>query len=627
MSKPFLVALCALSLAANPMQADVRWPAIQNPLTQSEELEAKIDTLLSKMTLEEKVGQMVQAEIRTATPAQTREFHLGSILNGGGSWPQRDALASVQQWRELAQAYYEASMASPDTRSAIPILWGTDAVHGHNNLVGATLFPHNVGLGAINDTHLMTAIGRATALETAATGIDWTFAPTLAVARDDRWGRTYESYSEDPQVVARLGAALVRGLEGENHADVHHPEHILTTAKHFIGDGGTASGADQGDTQVTQATLLARHAPPYYATLAVGTQIIMASFSSWQGDKLHGHKVLLTDILREQMEFDGFVLGDWNGHQYLPGCSITSCAASINAGVDMFMVPDHWRQFIAATLDDVANGRVSHARIDEAVSRILRVKLRAGLFAKDFEHLPDASVVGSTPHRALARDAARKSLVLLKNQVSGRTPILPLDPSKTVLVTGNGADNLARQTGGWTINWQGTDNPAAYYRGATTIRQGIAAAVEAAGGTVTTNLRFKRKQAPDYAIVVFGEPPYAEGQGDRDHLEYAKLDKRTHKTMARLKKRGIPVIGVFLSGRPMVINTELKNSDAFVAAWLPGSEGGAIADALFGIDDFDFSGRLAFSWPANTDQSPINHEDDVYAPLFPFGYGLTYRPR
>ena len=601
-----------------------QWPVIESAVAAEPAVEARIAALLEAMTLEEKLGQMVQAEIRHASPEDVRSYHLGSVLNGGGSWPNDNPDSTPGAWVALADAYHRASTDRGGGRTGIPVIWGTDAVHGHNNLVGATLFPHNIGLGAANNIELMERIGAVTARETAATGVDWTFAPTLAVARDDRWGRTYESYSEDPQIVARLGAALIRGLQGGSDQERFGPGRIVATTKHFLGDGGTLDGEDRGDVPTDERTLRETHGTGYFAALAAGAQTVMASFSSWRGYKMHGNGYLLTTVLKRRMGFDGFIIGDWEGHGQLLGCSDDACAAAINAGIDMVMVPEDWRSFLANTLEHARSGVIEQSRIDDAVSRILRVKLRAGLFEKSERDQVSLDWIGHPGHRALARQAARESLVLLKNE----TGLLPLSASAHVLVTGHAAEDLATQTGGWTVTWQGTGNAPSHYGGATTILQGIRAALGAGGGKVThapeslPNARF------DAAVVVFGEPPYAEGAGDRDHLLYQLYNDQPLKTLERLQRRGVPTVTVFLSGRPMVVNEELDASDAFVAAWLPGSEGAAVADLLFadaaGEPVYRFSGKLAFSWPRSEAQVRLNRDDDLYFPLFPFGYGLSY---
>ncbi len=600
------------------------WPRVERAVAPDPALEAHAAELLARMSIKEKVGQLVQAEIQQVRPRDVKNYHLGSVLSGGGSWPGRRALASIEDWRELSNAFYEASVDTGNGRVGVPVLWGIDAVHGMNNLVGATLFPHNIGLGAANNEVLMQRIGEITAKETSAVGIDWTFAPTLAVARDDRWGRTYESYSEDPQIVAKLGAALVRGLQGAEPQTRFSAGRVLATAKHFIGDGGTVNGRDQGDTFVDERTLREVHGAGYYATLSEGVHTIMASFSSWRGFKLHGNKYLLTTVLKEHMGFDGFVVGDWNGHGQLSGCSNDSCPAAINAGIDMIMVPDDWKSFIGNTLVQVKDGRISESRIDDAVMRILRVKLRSGLFEKREKPLPKSEWIGHADHRQVARQAARESLVLLKAEDG----VLPIIGNARVLVAGAGADDIAKATGGWTITWQGRDNPREHYLGATSILEGLQAAVQASGGSVIHEPRAKGDAEADVAILVFGESPYAEYEGDREHLVFAEHSPEPVEILERLQQRGIPVVSVFLSGRPMIVQRELELSKGFVAAWLPGSEGGAIADLLIGdasgAPRFEFEGKLSFSWPANAAQVRLNRDDDIYVPLFPVGYGLTY---
>ena len=415
---------------------------------------------------------------------------------------------------------------------------------------------------------------------------------------------------------------MIRGLQGATDEERFGVGRVIATAKHFVGDGGTRDGIDQGDVSMDELALRDVHGQGYFTALAAGAQTVMASFSSWRGQKMHGNRYLLTDVLKGRMGFDGFVLGDWNGHGQLPGCGDDACAAAINAGIDMVMVPEDWRAFIANTLEQVRSGIVPHARIDDAVTRILRVKLRAGLFEKSAREPVLPEWIGHPDHRALARRAARESMVLLKN----RAGLLPLDSRSHILVAGHAAADFAAQTGGWTITWQGSGNDASHYAGATTILDGIREAVEAAGGQLTHDPRGRFGAKPDAAVVVFGEMPYAEGAGDRNHLEYRRYNRRPLATLTRLQKRGIPTVAVFLSGRPMVVTGELAQADAFVAAWLPGSEGTAVADLLLTDPDgkrrHRFTGRLPFSWPRDTTQTPLNRDDDVYDPLFPVGFGL-----
>ena len=431
---------------------------------QDNAIEAKVAALLARMTLEQKVGQMVQPDIRSVTPDDVRKYRLGSVLNGGGAFPGENKHASVADWVALADRFYDASMDTANGALAIPIIWGTDAVHGHNNVIGATLFPHNIGLGAANDPDLMERIGAATAREVAATGLDWTFAPVVAVVRDDRWGRTYESYSEDPEIVRTYADRFVRGLQGApGSREFLDPSHVLATAKHFIGDGGTADGVDRGDTAVSEADLLRIHGQGYVAAIAAGVQTVMVSYNSWNGLKVHGHQHLLTDVLKKQMGFDGIVVSDWDGVDEVQGCSKDKCAQAINAGIDMVMVPTDWRNFLTNTLDQVRAEKIPMARIDDAVTRILRVKYRAGLFERGRpSSRPLANkreLIGAPEHRELARQAVRKSLVLLKNERG----VLPLRRKSHVLVVGDGADNVSKQSGGWTLTWQGTENSKAIF--------------------------------------------------------------------------------------------------------------------------------------------------------------------
>jgi beta-glucosidase len=611
----------------------VLWSAAPAHPTQDPQIETKIAALLARMTLEQKIGQMVQADIRSVTPDDVRKFRLGSVLNGGGAFPGENKHASVGDWVALADRFYDASMDTANGQLAIPIMWGTDAVHGHNNVIGATLFPHNIGLGAAHDPDLIERIGAVTAREVAVTGLDWTFAPVVAVVRDDRWGRTYESYSEDPEIVRSYAERMVRGLQGTpGSKSFLDTSHVLATAKHFIGDGGTADGVDRGDNRSSEAELLKIHAPGYIAAIDAGVQTIMASYNSWKGWKVHGSSYLLTDVLKQRMGFDGIVVSDWDGVDEVQGCSKDKCAQAVNAGIDMFMVPTEWKSFIGNTLDQVRTEKIPLSRIDDAVTRILRVKFRAGLFDKGRpSSRPLANkreLFGSAEHRELARQAVRESLVLLKNEHG----LLPLRRNANVLVAGDGADNIPKQTGGWTVTWQGTENANAEFPGATSIFQGIARTVGGAGGTASSAAgpKLDRLQArPDFAIVVFGEDPYAEWFGDLKSLDYRGAGGGAELALLQqLRQASVPSVCVFLTGRPLWIEPELAACDAFVVAWLPGTEGGGIADVLFrkadGSVNHNFSGKLSFSWPRTVAQTSLNRNDPKYDPLFPYGFGLRY---
>ena len=459
------------------------WPKGQSGMARDPAIEAEIARLLSRMTVEEKVGQTIQADIASITPDDVRKYHLGSILNGGDSGPRRNDRALAPEWLKAADEYFYASLpASPD-RPRIPILWGTDSVHGNSNIIGATIFPHNIGLGAACDPNLMREIGKVTAIETRVTGADWTFAPTVAVVRDVRWGRSYESYSEDPAIVSEAAAALIEGLQGKpGDADFLRGGHMIATAKHFLGDGGTDEGRDRGDNTAPEEELRDVFAAPYRAAIAAGVQSVMASYSSWHGYKMHGNKALLSDVLVGRLGFDGLVVGDWNGHLEVPGCTGTNCAPVFNAGVDVIMAPDTWRGLYTHMLEQVGSGEIPMARLDEAVSRVLRVKLRAGvLSAGPPSTRPYAGrweLLGAPEHRAVARQAVRESLVLLKND----NAILPLNPKLHILVAGDGANDLGKQCGGWTISWQGTGNSRTDFPHGQTIFEGLQDQIVAADG-------------------------------------------------------------------------------------------------------------------------------------------------
>jgi beta-glucosidase len=595
------------------------WPVVKNSVKANPAIEKRIADLLSRMSLEQKVGQIIQGDLGSITPDDVYKYHLGSVLNGGNSAPGGKQWAPPPEWLADADRFYDASVRPHGKLPIIPITWGSDAVHGHNNVTGGTLFPHNIGLGAMRNPELMRKIGEVTAIEMRATGLDWTFAPTLAVVRDDRWGRTYESYSENPEVVASYARPLVEGLQGKvGSADWLRGKHIVATAKHFVGDGGTNGGKDQGDNISSEAELRDIQAAGYVPAIEAGVQSIMASYNSWHGEKMHGNKSLLTGVLRGPLNFGGFVVGDWNGHGQVVGCTATSCAASIIAGLDMFMAPDSWKALYDSTLAQAKDGTLPMNRLNEAVARILRVKLRAGLFeagrpssrplAGEFDK------IGSPEHRAVARQAVRESLVLLKNEKSA----LPLKAGQKLLIAGDGANSYTKQSGGWTLSWQGTNIPDSEFPGATTIGKAL---VDASGGTAVVSKDGSYSQKPDVAVVVFGEDPYAEFQGDVPDLMFRDRSDN----LALLKKyqaAGIKTVAVFLSGRPMWVNNHLNASDAFVAAWLPGSEGGGVSDVLFG--KADFKGKLSFSWPKLATQYVLNVGDKDYDPLFAYGYGLSY---
>lgn len=601
------------------------WPRLHSAVKQDAAIEARVREILASMTLAQKIGQMTQAEIKSITPDEVRRFYIGSVLNGGGSWPRKNKHASVKDWLTLADAYHAASM-STDAKVPVPVIWGTDAVHGHSNVFGATTFPHNVGLGAARDPALIREIGAATARATRATGIDWAFSPTLAVVQNNRWGRSYESFSSDGLLVKQYGDAYVRGMQGDLHGDGT----AIATAKHFIGDGSTDNGKDQGISTVSRAEMLNVHAQGYYGAIGAGVQTVMASYNSWNDrsdgvdyGKMHGAKALLTGALKEKMGFDGFVVSDWNGIGQLPGCTNDSCAATINAGMDMIMVPDDWKAFIANTTKQVERGEIPMSRIDDAVSRILRVKLRAGLFDRKPSDGRYAGKDDALQARALARRAVRESLVLLKNNRS----VLPLHRGQRILVVGKTADSIPNQTGGWSLTWQGTDNSNADFPNAQSILSGLR---EAAGdGRVVTSADGKDVDPAkfDAVVAVIGETPYAETNGDIVPSDTVTHTRRFPEDLAVLKRArasGKPVVTVFVAGRPLYANDLINLSDAFVAAWLPGTEGGGVADVLFARDGAGFRGRLGFPWPGMPCPAPINHPDPKRPWLFKVGYGLRY---
>ncbi|MBT8140972.1 MAG: glycoside hydrolase family 3 protein [Gammaproteobacteria bacterium] len=597
----------------------------------------KAEALLARMNLDQKIGQMTQSERMCCTPQDVKEFHLGSVLSGGGSVPGEN---KPSDWVDMNDAYWQASMQEDDQHLAIPLIYGVDAIHGNNNVLGATVFPHNIGLGAANDPELMQRIARVTAREILATGVEWTFAPTLAVARNYHWGRTYESYSENSDLVASYAAPFVKGLQAELGDNS-----IVACLKHWVGDGGTYLGIDQGNTIIEENELRKIHMSPYLPAIEQGVLTIMASFNSWNGKKCHGHKYLLTDVLKDELGFEGYIISDWDGIDYISKDYYEAVGRGVNAGIDMFMAPEGWRTFIQHVKSHVHAGTIPMSRIDDAVRRILLVKFAYGLFDKDMPSerpWSNHSSFGGDEHRAIAREAVRKSLVLLKNEKS----LLPLDKQSRILVAGKNAHSRGRQCGGFTVAWQGVhDNNSII--GGTSIWEGIKAVAPNATLSADGTGHEANPDNHDVAIVVIGEYPYAEGMGDirdADHsfmepgsqykegfmkvlapygdtLELAKLHPEDLATIAHIHSQGIPVVSVLVSGRPLVVNQELEKSTSFVAAWLPGSEGQGVSDVLFG--DHDFQGKLSFSWPKDVSQSVLNLGDDDYDPLFAYGYGLS----
>ncbi|MEL1263784.1 glycoside hydrolase family 3 protein [Pseudoxanthomonas putridarboris] len=599
------------------------WPALRSSFAKDPAIEARVAEILATMTLEQKIGQMVQPEIKSITPDEVRRYYIGSVLNGGGSWPGMNKRATVQDWLKLADQYHAASMAT-DAEVPIPVIWGTDAVHGHSNVYGATIFPHNIGLGAAHDAELIERIAEATGQSTRATGIGWTFAPTVAVAQDARWGRTYESYSSQSALVREYAVAYVKGMQGALKEDGN----VVATAKHFIGDGATDGGKDQGNALVSQSEMINVHGQGYYGAIEAGVQTVMASFNSWNDvaagkdyGKMHGPGELLDVALKQKMGFDGFVVSDWNGIGQVTGCTDDSCPRAINAGIDMVMVPDAWKAFIANTVRQVKAGEIPQTRIDDAVTRILRVKLRAGLF----DHKPSDSRYAGKPeslvHRDLARRAVRESLVLLKNDDGA----LPLKRGQRVLVVGKSADDLSNQTGGWSLTWQGTDNTNADFPNADSVLAGLREALGEGNVIHRDSAEGVDPATFDVAVAVFGETPYAETNGDIVPSDTMAHSRRHPEDLAVLKAAaaaGKPVVTVFLSGRALYANDLLNLSSAFVAGWLPGTEGKGVADVLVAGEDgapaHDFRGTLTFPWPA------IACPAKDSAPQFAVGQGLRY---
>lgn len=586
-----------------------------------EKVANEVNKLLNEMTLDEKIGQMTQVDFLALEDFNDiTKLNFGSILWGGGS--EIDDL-SPEGWAKMADSLINYSLK---TRLGIPLLLGIDAVHGHNNVDGAVIFPHNIGLGATRNPELVEKASRITAIEVAATGMHWTFAPCVAVARNERWGRTYESYSEDPALVAELGAAAVRGLENINLAEI---DAVLSCTKHYVGDGGTTNGIDQGNTEIDEEELRAIHLPGYIKAIEENTGSIMASYSSWNDEKLHGHNYLINDVLKGELGYEGFVVSDWAAIDQLNNDYKSTIEKSINAGIDMVMIPfgpasqgqlddkgkvkNTYNDFLIKLKELVEEEKISQTRINDAVRRILTAKLNLDLFNKTKANIELLPEVGSQKHREIARECVRQSLVLLKN-VDNTLPISK--EIKNLHITGRGADNLGMQCGGWTIAWQGEHGNV--MNGGTTILTGIKNTI-GKNSQVTSSIDGNIPESSDLVVVVVGEDPYAEMVGDSENLQLGDEDLNV---IEKIKDSGKPFVVILLSGRPLIINSVLEAANAVVAAWLPGTEGQGVADVLFG--DVNFTGKLSFSWPKNMDQIPINFGDDDYEPLFPFGYGLEY---
>jgi beta-glucosidase len=572
--------------------------------------DSQADQLLTQMTLDEKIGQMTQVDMGALKDkSDVQKYFLGSVLSGGSSDPSDNL---PETWLQTVDEFKSWALK---TRLKIPLLYGIDAVHGHNNVDGAVIFPHNIGMGATHDPALVEKAARVTAEEVAGTGIRWAFAPCIAVVQNERWGRTYESFSDSPELVSELGAAAIHGLQGMNLSD---PSPVLACAKHFIGDGGTQNGTDQGNTICDEATLRRLYLPPYIAAVKAGVGSVMVSYSSWNGKKMHGNKYLVTDVLKGELGFKGFVVSDWAAIDQLSKNYKDDIETSINAGLDMVMIPNgpkkpnNYMQFITLLKELVDEGKVPQSRIDDAVRRILRVKFQMGLFSNQPTDPKLTAAIGSAEHRQVARECVQQSLVLLKNTNN----VLPLSKKlKCIVVAGRAADDLGIQCGGWTISWQGSAGNVTH--GGTTILQAIR---KTAGPD--TEIIFSPEgtnvSRADVVVAVVGELPYAEMKGDRKDLPLSKQDATM---IESIKKSGVPLVTVLLSGRPLILDSSLDASDAFVAAWLPGTEGQGVADVLFG--DFNFSGKLSRDWPRSNEQL-----DETVAgqnPLLPRGFGLSYK--
>ena len=585
-------------------------------ITAKDEIDMKVEQLVKMMTLEEKVGQMTQVDHRyLEKKSDIKKYFLGSLLSGGGSVPDTN---NVRSWVRMYNEYQSFAL---ETRLKIPIIYGIDAVHGHNNVLDATIFPHNIGLGCSNDEDLVRRISAATAREVQATGLDWTFAPCVAVAQDERWGRTYESFSEDPDIVTRLGNASIQGYQGSS---LDQSNTILACAKHYVGDGNTIYGTgmhgkiDRGDVLLDEKELRSKYIKPFKEAIDNNVGSIMVSYNSWQSEKLHGHKYLIDEVLKKEMKFKGFIVSDWAAIDEIDKDYKKSIIQAVNAGIDMVMVPGQFIEsansyidFIELLKESIQDGSIKMNRIDDAVSRILNIKYSTGLFEKPLKKFNKVNDLGSDKNRAIARESVKKSVVLLKNN-----NILPIKKNtQNILVAGEHADNIGYQCGGWSIWWQGGSGKITK---GTSILDGIKSHT---GKNI--NLNYSKNgdvdKNTDLIIVAIGEKPYAEMNGDRESLDLSKDDIEL---VNKLSKSGKPIVMVLISGRPMILEPILDKCDAILAAWLPGSEGAGISDILFG--DYSPTAKLSFSWPKSMKQIPINFGDTNYDPLYRFGHGLTF---
>ena len=605
-----LFLICCLALYDKPL------------IYADDNIESSVKNLLQQMTLDEKIGQMVQPERSKIFPiTDITKYGFGSIFSGG------DAFIPGTTPEQVAEMVDSCQAAALQTRLKIPLLYGIDAVHGFGSIAGTTVFPHNIGMGATGSADLVKEEARVTAAEMAGTGIYWAFAPCVAVARDTRWGRTYESYGETPEINSMLGVAAVNGFQGNNfhNGAPQKADGVLACVKHYLGDGGTLFGSglmggnDQGDTRASEEEIRSLYLPPYAATVKAGAGSVMVSYSSWNGQKMHSSRYWITKVLKEELGFSGFVVSDFRGFEKLPGSYSERITAAVNAGIDMFMAPSNYRLLISTLKSLVENGQVSMDRIDDAVTRVLRVKYELGLFDQPYANRNLLKSIGSPEHREVARRCVRASLVLLKNKVLGKRGMLPLSKDiKRIVVAGTAANDIGAQCGGWTVAWQGQNGEITE---GMTVLEAVRQAVSRST-VVTYTQDGKTSKNNDAAIVVVGEKPYAEFQGDILNPSSLELSAKDIRVIQNVKKLGIPMVTILISGRPMVITGVLNQSEAFIAAWLPGTEGQGIADVLFG--DYQPTGKLPFSWPKDANQVPIHVGDERYDPLFKYGYGLSY---